>query len=254
MVDGEAVTIKIRKGRSTDGIFENHARIVRELIPIRDAIREMLRQAGPPWASAGPSPRRLFGLHPLLRADQPHRDLVGRPTRRPAKSGKHTAGRTSRLSRTTPIAGWSPASRTTTSRRSRERGRSSRARHRAAGRAADHLRGRRARRHPERDRPRRSRPPGRPAGARPGRRARRTRHGGLPRSGDRPWETADAYLSGPVRTRLAVAEAAAALDPQYERNVTALRAVQPKDIRPSDITARLGAPWLPTDVMAFVRR
>ena len=68
------------------------------------------------------------------------------------------------------------------------------------------------------------------------------------------WETADAYLSGPVRTRLAVAEAAAALDPQYERNVIALRTVQPKDISPSDITARLGAPWIPTDVIeVFVR-
>ena len=63
------------------------------------------------------------------------------------------------------------------------------------------------------------------------------------------WETADAYLSGPVRTKLAGAEAAAALDPQYERNLAALREVQPWDIRPSDITARLGAPWLPTDVI-----
>ncbi len=53
------------------------------------------------------------------------------------------------------------------------------------------------------------------------------------------WETADAYLSGPVRTKLAAAEAAAALDRQYERNVAALREVQPRDIRPSDITARL---------------
>jgi N12 class adenine-specific DNA methylase/adenine-specific DNA methylase len=63
------------------------------------------------------------------------------------------------------------------------------------------------------------------------------------------WETADAYLSGAVRTKLAVAEAAAALDPQYERNVVALREVQPEDLRPSDITARLGAPWIPTDVV-----
>jgi len=63
------------------------------------------------------------------------------------------------------------------------------------------------------------------------------------------WETADAYLSGPVRTKLDAAEAAAALDRQYERNVAALREVQPRDIRPSDITARLGAPWLPTDVI-----
>ena len=69
------------------------------------------------------------------------------------------------------------------------------------------------------------------------------------------WETADAYLSGSVRTRLAVAEAAAALDPQYERNVIALRAVQPNDISPSDITARLAAPWIPTDVIeAFARQ
>jgi len=63
------------------------------------------------------------------------------------------------------------------------------------------------------------------------------------------WETADACLSGPVRMKLAAAEAAAALDRQYERNVAALRDVQPLDIRPSDITARLGAPWLPTDVI-----
>jgi hypothetical protein len=52
-----------------------------------------------------------------------------------------------------------------------------------------------------------------------------------------------------VRTKLAAAEAAAALDRQYERNLAALRKVQPQDIRPSDITARLGAPWLPTDVI-----
>ena len=63
------------------------------------------------------------------------------------------------------------------------------------------------------------------------------------------WQTADAYLSGPVRTKLAAAEAAAALDPRYERNVEALRRVQPEDLRPSDITARLGGPWLPPDVV-----
>lgn len=52
-----------------------------------------------------------------------------------------------------------------------------------------------------------------------------------------------------MRTKLAVAEAAAALDRQYERNVAAPSEVQPRDIRPSDITACLGAPWLPTDVI-----
>lgn len=71
---------------------------------------------------------------------------------------------------------------------------------------------------------------------------------------DGSWQTSDCYLSGAVRTKLAVAEAAAALDPAYERNVRALQAVQPADLRPSDITARLGAPWIPaSDVVTFVK-
>ena len=41
-------------------------------------------------------------------------------------------------------------------------------------------------------------------------------------------------------------------DPQYARNVAALQRVQPEDLRPSDITARLGAPWIPAaDIEAF---
>jgi N12 class adenine-specific DNA methylase/adenine-specific DNA methylase len=63
------------------------------------------------------------------------------------------------------------------------------------------------------------------------------------------WETADAYLSGPVRSKLAAAIAAAEDDPQFQRNVAALRDVQPEDLRPSDITARMGTPWIPTDVV-----
>ncbi|ABE65211.1 N-6 DNA methylase (plasmid) [Nitrobacter hamburgensis X14] len=70
---------------------------------------------------------------------------------------------------------------------------------------------------------------------------------------DGSWQTADAYLSGHVRDKLRAAEAAAALDPSYQRNVTALQGVQPADLRPSDITARLGAPWIPAaDIVAFV--
>ena len=70
--------------------------------------------------------------------------------------------------------------------------------------------------------------------------------------GTEAWETDDAYLSGSVRTKLAIAEAAAERDPQYARNVAALRRVQPEDLRPSDITARLGAPWIPAaDIEAF---
>ncbi len=69
------------------------------------------------------------------------------------------------------------------------------------------------------------------------------------------WQTADAYLSGAVRSKLAAAEAAAALDPAFARNVEALKGVQPADLRPSDITARLGAPWIPaTDIVTFVKQ
>ncbi|NSZ09746.1 DEAD/DEAH box helicase family protein [Agrobacterium tumefaciens] len=71
---------------------------------------------------------------------------------------------------------------------------------------------------------------------------------------DGAWQTSDAYLSGPVRTKLAAAIAAADIDPVFKRNVSALQEVQPADLRPSDITARLGAPWIPaSDVVAFVQ-
>jgi N12 class adenine-specific DNA methylase len=65
----------------------------------------------------------------------------------------------------------------------------------------------------------------------------------------RTWQTADAYLSGNVRAKLAAAESAG---PQYARNANALRAVQPEDVLPGDIDANLGAPWIPErDIQAF---
>lgn len=65
----------------------------------------------------------------------------------------------------------------------------------------------------------------------------------------RTWQTADAYLSGNVRAKLATVETAG---PAYARNVLALRAVQPEDVLPGDIDANLGAPWLPeSDIQAF---
>src|SRR5947209_15004180 len=65
----------------------------------------------------------------------------------------------------------------------------------------------------------------------------------------RTWQTADAYLSGNVRAKLAAALSAG---PLYARNVTALRSVQPEDVLPGDIDAKLGAPWIPeTDIQAF---
>ncbi|WP_284257613.1 helicase-related protein [Acidocella aquatica] len=68
---------------------------------------------------------------------------------------------------------------------------------------------------------------------------------------NRAWETADAYLSGPVRTKLAVAQAVAVLEPRFAANVEALQAAQPVDLKPSEITARLGAPWIPPKVIAL---
>src|SRR5579884_2927768 len=63
------------------------------------------------------------------------------------------------------------------------------------------------------------------------------------------WQTADAYLSGNVRAKLAAAERAG---PQYLSNVNALRQVQPEDVLPGDIDAGLGAPWIPaSDIQAF---
>ncbi len=64
------------------------------------------------------------------------------------------------------------------------------------------------------------------------------------------WQTADEYLSGNVRAKLAAAEKAGA-----PRNIEALKAVQPEDVLPGDIDANLGAPWIPSeDVQAFAEQ
>ncbi|MCB1245264.1 MAG: DEAD/DEAH box helicase family protein [Verrucomicrobiales bacterium] len=66
------------------------------------------------------------------------------------------------------------------------------------------------------------------------------------------WETEDSYLFGNVREKLAAAQRAARDDPRFQENVEALQAVQPEDLPPSQIEARLGAAWIPeTDVEAF---
>ena len=64
------------------------------------------------------------------------------------------------------------------------------------------------------------------------------------------FETADAYLSGNVREKLKTARQFAEMQPDiYSLNVTALEAVQPKDLDASEIDVRLGATWLPPDVV-----
>jgi len=67
------------------------------------------------------------------------------------------------------------------------------------------------------------------------------------------WETADLYLSGNVRAKLIAADAAAHIDAAYGRNAEALRTIQPPDLQPGEIEARLGSSWIPTsDLRAFV--
>jgi len=63
------------------------------------------------------------------------------------------------------------------------------------------------------------------------------------------YETRDAYLSGNVRKKLLEAQAAAERNPEFKPNVEALEAVQPTPLTPSEISANLGMPWLPTDVI-----
>ncbi len=60
------------------------------------------------------------------------------------------------------------------------------------------------------------------------------------------WETADDYLSGNVRKKLAEAKKAAKKDEKFKENVKALEDVQPQDVPPQDIRVDLGAGWVPS--------
>ena len=62
------------------------------------------------------------------------------------------------------------------------------------------------------------------------------------------WESADEYLTGNIRTKLAVAEAAGLI-----RNVEALRAVMPKRIEAADISVKLSSAWVaPEYIKEFI--
>jgi len=61
---------------------------------------------------------------------------------------------------------------------------------------------------------------------------------------------ADEYLSGNVREKLVLARKSAELYLEdYTVNVEALERVQPKDLTASEIAVRLGATWLPTEIV-----
>lgn len=257
-VDGQAVPVNVKKGRGAEGVLAKHARIIRKLIPIRDAVREVLKlqerdQPSKPaqvrlriaWSSFvrefGPinfttisttedaetgevrEAHRRPNLQPFL--DDPDCWLVASIEdydldTNTAKPGPIFSER---------VIAPPPAPITTCALDAlavvlNERGHVdldhiAELLHRDAGDVIDEL----------------------------GEAIYRDPANGA-------WQTADAYLSGAVRSKLATAEAAAALDPTFARNVEALRRVQPNDLRPSDITARLGAPWIPAaDIVVFVK-
>ena len=69
------------------------------------------------------------------------------------------------------------------------------------------------------------------------------------------WVTADEYLSGNVREKLATAETFAANHLEYQVNVEYLKRVQPKDLNASEIEVRLGSNWIKAEYITdFMER
>ena len=75
----------------------------------------------------------------------------------------------------------------------------------------------------------------------------------IPNSEPVKYVTADEYLSGNVRKKLAIAKAAAQESREYEVNAAALQKVIPKDLSASEISVRLGTAWIPeADIKQFI--
>ncbi|EGL62786.1 helicase-like protein, partial [Agrobacterium sp. ATCC 31749] len=257
VLDGVAVPVEVRKGRSTHGIFAKHALIIRKLIPIRDAVRLILKlqERDQPWQQAQVSLRiawssfvREFGpinFTSISASEDPETGEVREVHRRPnlapflddpdcwlvasiedydletntAKPGPIFTERVIAPPPAPVITSASDALAVVLNERGHvDPEHVAELLHRDVADVINEL-GEAIFHDPS----------------------------------DGSWQMADAYLSGAVRSKLTVARAAADLDPVFARNVTALERVQPTDLRPSDITARLGAPWITADdVVAFV--
>ena len=75
----------------------------------------------------------------------------------------------------------------------------------------------------------------------------------VPNSEPVSYAAADEYLSGNVRTKLLIAQAAAKDDTELAVNVEALKQVIPKDLSAAEISVRLGTTWIPQeDIQQFV--
>ncbi len=121
IVEGAPVTITVRKGRSTDGVPDKHARIIRKLIPIRDAVRDVLKaqELDRPWQPAQVKLRIAWSN--FVRAFGPINTTVVSTSEDPetGEPARPIAAPTSSPSSTIPTAGSSPRSRTTTLRPTR---------------------------------------------------------------------------------------------------------------------------------------
>ena len=66
---------------------------------------------------------------------------------------------------------------------------------------------------------------------------------------DDKYVTADEYLSGNIREKLKLAEKIAETNPEFQEHVEALTKVMPEYLKASEIAVKLGATWLPTEVI-----
>lgn len=73
-------------------------------------------------------------------------------------------------------------------------------------------------------------------------------HEGNPHYEDK-YLIADEYLSGNVREKLEIARTAVANKPEYSINVQALEKVHPEPLTASEISVRLGATWIPPEIV-----
>ena len=66
-----------------------------------------------------------------------------------------------------------------------------------------------------------------------------------------PLVTADEYLSGNVREKLNIVKSIVSLKPEtaelFQKNIDMLEKVQPIDLKPTEISVRLGATWIPVE-------
>jgi len=82
IVDGEPRPVTIRNGKGGKGILARDAKIIRALLLVRDAVREVPRAqaAGQPWPRRKSACASPMATSCALRPDRPHRRLGhGRP-------------------------------------------------------------------------------------------------------------------------------------------------------------------------------